>query len=131
MREEKNMKVVVIDEDHILIGGDQFISFRRFTEVKKSTLDEMKILNDKNKEFAEENEALKVLLKNQLNNDSSEDMSADEAPVDPYSECTLCKNDKKFKINSISTMNCTSRYATFDLGRMDDVKFCPQCGRKL
>ena len=67
MREEKNMKVVIMDEDHILIGGDQFISFKRFTEVKKSTLDEMKILNDKNKELTEENEALKVLLKNQLN----------------------------------------------------------------
>ena len=45
--------------------------------------------------------------------------------------CSLCKNDEKFKINSISTMNCTSRYATFDLGRMEDIGFCPSCGRKL
>lgn len=45
--------------------------------------------------------------------------------------CSLCKNDKKFKINSISTMNCTSSYAKFDLGRIEDIRFCPRCGRKL
>lgn len=46
-------------------------------------------------------------------------------------KCNLCKGDKKFKINFIMGMNCTSRYAVFDLGRMDDVKFCPECGRRL
>lgn len=45
--------------------------------------------------------------------------------------CSLCRNDKKFKINSISIMNCTSSYATFDLGRIEDIRFCPRCGRQL
>lgn len=46
-------------------------------------------------------------------------------------KCSLCRGDKNFKINSISTMNCTSSYATFDLGRMNNIKFCPECGRQL
>ena len=47
------------------------------------------------------------------------------------SKCDLCKDDKKFKINFISGMNCTSSYATFDLGKTNNIKFCPKCGRKL
>ena len=47
------------------------------------------------------------------------------------SKCDLCRDDKKFKINFISGMNCTSSYATFDLGKTNNIKFCPKCGRKL
>lgn len=46
-------------------------------------------------------------------------------------DCSLCKNDKNFKINFISSMNCTSSYATFDLGRVYNARFCPECGRRL
>lgn len=45
--------------------------------------------------------------------------------------CDLCKNDNNFRINFISGMNCTSSYATFDFGLIDDIQFCPRCGRKL
>lgn len=45
--------------------------------------------------------------------------------------CNLCKDDKHFKINFISGMNCTSSYATFDLGMTNNIKFCPECGRQL
>ena len=44
--------------------------------------------------------------------------------------CSLC-NDGQVRINFISAMNVTSRYATYDLGRLDKVKFCPKCGKRL
>jgi hypothetical protein len=46
-------------------------------------------------------------------------------------KCSVCKGDINFKINFISGMNCTSSYATFDLGRTNNIKFCPECGRRL
>jgi len=48
-----------------------------------------------------------------------------------FEKCNLCKNDNNFKINFISGMNCTSSYATFDLGMIHNINFCPECGRKL
>ena len=68
MSEVKNMRVEIVDEDHIWVNNKQYISLKRFGEVKKDVTNEMKLIADKNKELAEENEALKVLLKNQLNN---------------------------------------------------------------
>ena len=67
MSEVKNMKVKIIDDDHIYVDNRQFISLKRFDEARKEVAEEMKLAADKNKELAEENEALKVLLKNQLN----------------------------------------------------------------
>ncbi|MBO5828765.1 MAG: hypothetical protein J6R59_10010 [Paludibacteraceae bacterium] len=61
------MRVEIVDEDHIWVNNRQFISLKRFGEAKKDVANEIKLLADKNKELAEENEALKVLLKNQLN----------------------------------------------------------------
>ena len=66
MREVKNMKVEIVDEDHIFVNNKQFISLKRFADAKKDVANEVKLLNDKNKVLAEENEALKILLKNQL-----------------------------------------------------------------
>ena len=66
MREVKNMKVEIIDDDHIHVNNRQFISLRRFGEARKEAAKEMEITAAKNKELAEENEALKLLLKNQL-----------------------------------------------------------------
>lgn len=67
MSKVKNMKVQIVDEDHIFVNNKQFISLKRFAEAKKDVANEVKLLADKNKELAEENEALKILLKNQLN----------------------------------------------------------------
>ena len=67
MSEIKNTKVKFVDEDHIWVNNRQFISLKRFGEAKKDVANEIKLLATKNKELAEENEALKVLLKNQLN----------------------------------------------------------------
>lgn len=66
MREVKNMRVEIIDDDHIYVNNKQYISLRRFGEAKEDVANEVKLLVDKNKELAEENEALKILLKNQL-----------------------------------------------------------------
>ena len=66
MSEVKNMRVEIVDEDHIWVNNKQYISLKRFGEAKKDVANEIKLLAAKNKELAEENEALKVLLKNQL-----------------------------------------------------------------
>lgn len=70
MSEVKNMKVEIIDDDHIHVNNRQFISFKRFcearNEVAKEVAKEMEITATKNKDLAEENAALKLLLKNQL-----------------------------------------------------------------
>lgn len=44
--------------------------------------------------------------------------------------CSLC-NDGQVKINYISTMNITSQWSTYDLGRLEEVNFCPKCGKIL
>ena len=36
--------------------------------------------------------------------------------------CSLC-NDGQVRINSISTMNITSQWATYDIGRLNQVNF--------
>lgn len=66
MSEVKNMKVEVKDEDHVFFNNKQFVSLKRFADAKKDMAEEVKLLTNKNKELAEENEALKILLKNQL-----------------------------------------------------------------
>lgn len=67
MSEVKNMNVKIVDEDHIWVDNKQYVSLKRFGEARKEVAEEIKLAADKNKELAEENEALKVLLKNQLN----------------------------------------------------------------
>lgn len=68
MREVKNMKVEIMDEDHIFVDNKQFVSLKRLGNAIREISEDMNIVVDKNKELAEENEALKILLKNQLNN---------------------------------------------------------------
>ena len=68
MREVKNVNIEIVDEDHIFINNRQFISLKKLGDARREIAEDMKIVADKNKELAEENEALKVLLKNQLNN---------------------------------------------------------------
>lgn len=65
MSKVKNMNVVITDEDHVYINNRPFISLKRSCEVRKEFVKEMDIIVDKNKELAEENEALRVLLKKQ------------------------------------------------------------------
>ena len=44
--------------------------------------------------------------------------------------CSLCNNGEN-SINSISGLTITSPYSIYDLGWLDDVEYCPCCGRKL
>ena len=71
MSEVKNMKVEFVDKDHIFVDNQQFISLKYYAKRLNSsaeyTVNEVKILSDKLNELAKENEALRVLLKKQLN----------------------------------------------------------------
>lgn len=67
MNKEETLKISFVDADHVWIDGHQFVSLERFWQAKKDVANEIKLLNDKNRELTKENEALKVLLKNQLN----------------------------------------------------------------
>lgn len=68
MNEVKNMRIEIVDEDHIWVNNKQYISLKRFGDARKEVAKEMKLVDEKIKELAEENEALKLLLKNQLSN---------------------------------------------------------------
>jgi hypothetical protein len=61
------MNVEIIDEDHVFIDNKLFVSLRRFADAKISMANEVKILTNKNRKLAEENKALKALLKSKLN----------------------------------------------------------------
>lgn len=63
---EVNMKVKFTDEDHVWVNNRQFVSLRRFADAKKDMANEVKLLVDKNRELAEENEALRTMLGSQL-----------------------------------------------------------------
>lgn len=104
MSEIKNTKVEFVDEDHIWVNNRQFISLKRFGEAKKDTVNEIKLLNDKNKKLAEENEALKVLLKNQL--DKVADNPLTEVPVN---KMCVEESDHEWECCGISTVGTTYR----------------------
>lgn len=62
---EKIMKEVMFaDDDHVWIDGKQFVSIKRFLESKNATIKETMVINERLEKITEENEALKVLLKN-------------------------------------------------------------------
>lgn len=65
---EEMMKVNMHEDgEHLWIKGKQFVSLERFAEVKKCGAEELRLSEQKVKELTEENEALKVLLKKELN----------------------------------------------------------------
>lgn len=51
-------------------------------------------------------------------------------PAPTRKHCSLCNNGEN-SINSISGLTITSPYSIYDLGWLDDVEYCPCCGRKL
>lgn len=53
----------VHDENHIWYKGKQFVSLNRFIELKTNQLNEMELLEDEIDRLNKENEAYKVLLK--------------------------------------------------------------------
>lgn len=59
-------EVGISDEDHIWIDGKQFISLRRFIDLRTDQLNEMDILSDEIDRLYRENEAYKNLLKEKL-----------------------------------------------------------------
>lgn len=64
-------------------------------------------------------------------------ISTDNTPVPAYKppaptrkHCSLCKNGEN-SIQYISGLTMRSPYSVYDLGGLDDIKYCPCCGRKL
>lgn len=51
-------------------------------------------------------------------------------PAPTRKHCLLCNNGRN-SINFISGLTMTSPYSIYDLGHLDDVEYCPCCGRKL
>ena len=50
MSEVKNMKVEIIDDDHIHVNNRPFISLKRFVEARKEVEEDLKIEEDKSDE---------------------------------------------------------------------------------
>ena len=67
MAEEKTYKVDFVDKDHCWINNQQFVSLRRFLQVKAEHNRCTELLINEMKALAEENEAYKILLKEKLN----------------------------------------------------------------
>lgn len=55
------------DEDHVWIGGKQFVSLNRFQELQNDSSKELDNYIKKTEELTSENEALKFLLRDVLN----------------------------------------------------------------
>ena len=66
----KTMEVEFMDEDHVFIGKKQFVSLKRFADAGAERDKILRLVADKNNELAEENKALKVLLKDKLNEEA-------------------------------------------------------------
>lgn len=56
---KKKVEVEFVDEDHAWIEGKQFISLKRFLEVKQDKVTEMEILNDEVDRLNHDNTALR------------------------------------------------------------------------
>ena len=65
---EELKKITYSDPDHLWVDGNQFISLKRFTEVRKDSAKELNLLQKEVKKLTEENKALRVLLKDVLDN---------------------------------------------------------------
>lgn len=67
MTSEETIKVRFDDtKEHVWINGEQYVSLKRFIEVREAVNREMRILSDEVKRLTEENNAYKTLLKNSL-----------------------------------------------------------------
>lgn len=93
MIKNKNPKVEIIDDDHVFVDNRQFVSLKRFSEVKMDSAKEIKLLMDKTKCLAKENDALRTLLWNQYNGDDNTCTS------DVQDDTTNKVVTKKFSLN--------------------------------
>lgn len=60
---EETRRVMFSDEDHVWIDGNkQFISLKRFLNLKGDMIQEYRLLMDKIDRLTKENEAMRVLL---------------------------------------------------------------------
>lgn len=93
MIKNKNPKVEIIDDDHVFVDNRQFVSLKRLSQVKMDSAKEIKLLMDKTKCLAEENDALRTLLWNKHNGDDNTCAS------DVQDDTTNKVVTKKFSLN--------------------------------
>ena len=55
-----------LDDDHVFIDGRQFISLKRVNAIRADLESEMEVLNDEVYRLEKENDAYRVLLKEDL-----------------------------------------------------------------
>lgn len=67
-----NMQVESREKEHIWIDGKQYISFDRVCDIRSELNEDVRIMNKKIQELTDENNALKVLLKEQLVKEGAE-----------------------------------------------------------
>lgn len=68
----KKFDIKVSDENHIWINGTQYISLNRVSEIRLEMVEELKILKIEAQRLYDENEAFKVLLREQLEREKKE-----------------------------------------------------------
>lgn len=69
---KKVLEVEIHDEDHIYVERKQFISLRRFLEVKKDKFAAGEIDVKRYNDLVDENKHLKALLKQQLDEEAND-----------------------------------------------------------
>lgn len=67
MSDIKMKEVRIVDEDHVWIDGEQFISLRRLNKIRYDTNEELANYEKEIKRLTDQNNAYKILLGNQLN----------------------------------------------------------------
>ena len=67
MSDIKMKEVRIVDEDHVWIDGEQFISLRRLNKLRCDTNAELENYEKEIKRLTDQNNAYKILLGNQLN----------------------------------------------------------------
>lgn len=67
MSDIKMKEVRIVDEDHVWIDGEQFISLRRLNKLRYDTSAELANYEKEVKRLTDQNNAYKILLGNELN----------------------------------------------------------------
>ena len=67
MSDIKMKEVRIVDEDHVWIDGEQFISLQRLNKLRYDTNAELENYEKEIKRLTDQNNAYKILLGNQLN----------------------------------------------------------------
>lgn len=127
-------RIRIIDDDHVWIGSEQYVSLRRFNEVRYDQVEEAKNYRDRIDELYEENKALRVLLglpkegplgMNVENTETFFDDSEKEA------KDGACEYFCDWVHDSYGCRKTTCGFLISEVLASYDLKYCPHCGKKI